>query len=204
MRIFKSRSNKTDLLITMSLMVLLSACKPMSETVYDSEAGLNGSFEITKTGLPVNWLLYTPATVENSDFDLIIDSSESKDGKQSLKFLVRECSVVGERLSPGFCKEYEAIPGESYTVGFWVKNDGSEFYVKIGGVSAFDGHYETIVRSREQIDSWKYFNFEYQMPQEAKFNRLRFAMNVLSKGSFWIDDIRIMDSNGKSVTPTSR
>ncbi|MBU4486293.1 MAG: carbohydrate binding domain-containing protein [Candidatus Delongbacteria bacterium] len=192
------------LISAVTVIVFLSGCKPMSETVYDETAGLNGSFEVTKSGLPVNWLIYTPKTVDNSDFDLILDMSEYKDGKQSLKFQVRGCTAGGGWNSPGFCKEYEAVPGASYVISFWVKNNESEFFVRVGGVSAFDGKYEKIVRSSEKIDSWKYYEHKYTMPKEEKFNRFRFELNVLSKGSFWIDDIKIVGSDGKSLDPTSR
>lgn len=190
--------------MTMLAIAMLFGCAPMSEVIRDEAAGMNGSFEITKSGLPVNWLLYTPKIVKNSDFDLIIDSSEYKDGIQSLKFLVREYAARGEWNSPRFCKEYEAVPGESYVISLWLKNNESEFYIKIGGVSAFDGKYETIVKSSEKIDSWKYYEYKYTMPTEEKFDRLRFAINILSKGSFWIDDITIIGNDGNSVIPTSR
>ncbi len=140
-----SRINEIALAVAISAIVFLGGCSPMSKTYYDAAAGMNGSFEVTKSGLPVNWLLFTPETVENSDFDLIIDSSEYKDGKQSLKFLVRKCDAQGEWYSPGFCKEYEAVPGESYVISFWVKNNGCEFFIKIGGVSAFNGSVMSLV-----------------------------------------------------------
>jgi hypothetical protein len=169
--------------------ILLGACSRFSESIRDKTAGINGSFEYTKSGLPVNWLIYTPKTVPTGDFELIIDATEHKEGKQSLKFLVRECSPFGDRLSPGFCQEYKAIPGESYKVSFWVKNDGCEFSVIIGGVSASEGQYDTVVRSKETFSEWKRFEYDYTMPSEFKI--IRFELNVLQPGTFWVDDIRI-------------
>jgi len=66
-------------------LILLSGCTRMSEQIRDKTAGMNGSFEITKSGLPVNWLVYTPKTIPEGDYDLIIDTMEYKEGKQSLK-----------------------------------------------------------------------------------------------------------------------
>ena len=162
---------------------------PMSETFVDKAAGMNGSFEVTKSGLPVNWHFYTRKTVPSGDFDILIDTKEFKDGKQSLKFAVRACSGTGGRLSPGFSQEFEAKPGETYKVSFWVKNDGSEFIVRVGGVSAFKGEYETVVKSKEKIDAWRQFEITYTIPEKMK--ALRFEMNILKPGSFWIDDIKI-------------
>ncbi len=183
------------LLIVLVLSLMLGGCKRFSESIQDKTAGMNGSFEVTESGLPVNWLVYTPAIIPTGDYDLIIDTTEYKDGKQSLKFLVRECSSVGGWYSPGLSQEYKAIPGETYMVSFWVMNDGSEFIVEIGGVSDKEGEYETIVRSKEAIDIWQQFEHIYTIPQ--KMNAIRFEMNILQPGTFWIDDIEIERINGK-------
>jgi hypothetical protein len=198
------RTSNVVSIITILASVLLCGCTKMSETIWDETAGINGSFEVTESGLPVNWLIYTPNTIPTGDYDLVIDTTEYKDGRQSLKFLVRECSPTGGWHSPGFCNEYEAIPGETYRVSFWVKNDGSEFLIQIGGVSVgggCPGKDETIVKSKEKIDTWKHFEYNYKMQPEKKCDRLRFEMNILHPGSFWIDDIKIEGINGKSVIP---
>jgi len=166
-----------------------SGCTKMSESILDKAVGMNGGFEVVERGLPVNWLVYTPATIPTGEYDLIIDTVEYQSGKQSLKFAVRECSSVGGWHSPGFAKEYKATPGVTYTIGIWVKNDAAEFVATIGGVSAFEGESETIVRSGETIATWKHFEHEYTMPQE--FDRLRFEINVVRPGTFWIDEVTI-------------
>jgi len=184
--------------------ILLSCAGNMSETIYDESAGVNGSFEIINSGLPVNWLIYTPETIPTGDYDLIIDTTDYIDGSKSLRFLVRECSGTGGWHSPGLCKEYEAIPGEEYNISFSVKNDGCEFIVNVGGVSAFEGEYEIIVKSKDTIETWKQFEYQYTMPSEGKFDRLRFELNILHPGNFLIDDIKIEGINHKSVIPTTR
>jgi carbohydrate binding protein with CBM4/9 domain len=168
---------------------LVCGCNRTSESVLDESAGMNGGFEITRSGLPVNWVVYTPKTLPTGDYDLIIDTAEYKAGKQSLKFVVRQCSADGGWHSPGFSKEYAATPGTRHTVGFWVKNDGAEFLAKIGGVTDTEGRYETIVRSRETIVTWKHYEHDYTMPQG--FNKIRFELNILRPGTFWIDEVTI-------------
>jgi hypothetical protein len=59
-----------------------------------------------------------------------------------------------------------------------------------------EGEDVTIVRSQEAIDTWQRFEYDYTIP--AKMNALRFEMNILQPGSFWIDDIRIERINDKS------
>ena len=182
------RIRNLSLLVTIAAIVPLCSCTQMSKQIRDKTAGMNGSFEITKSGLPVNWLVYTPETVPTGDFDIIIDTTEYKDGKQSLKFLVRECSSVGGWHSPGFCNEYKALPGEIFRISFWVRNHGSEFIIKVGGISVSKGEYDTIVKSQETINKWQLFEYYYTIPEKMK--AIRFELNVLQPGTFWIDDIK--------------
>jgi hypothetical protein len=172
---------------------LLCGCDKMSECVRDESAGMNGGFEITRSGLPVNWLLYTPRTVRTGDFDVIIDTVDYRAGRQSLKFVVRECSPDGGWRSPGFSQEYPATPGTTYTVGLWVKNDGTEFVAKIGGVSDFKGQHDTIVRSSATIGTWRHYEHRYTMPPE--FDRIGFELNVLRPGTFWVDEVTLSSSS---------
>lgn len=168
---------------------VLLGCEKLSESVIDESVGMNGGFEVTRDGLPVNWLVYTPATIPSGDYDLVIDTVEYKEGKQSLKFVVRDCAPTGGWHSPGFSKEYEATAGATYLVGLWVKNESSRFRAKVGGVSAFEGEYETIVQAGDSIPEWRHYEHLYTIPEE--FDRLRLEVNVLSPGTFWVDDITI-------------
>ena len=197
------KSSNVLLIFSLALTVLYSGCVQMSEIIYDQTAGMNGGFEVVQEGLPVNWLVYTPNTIPTGEYDLIIDTTRYKDGKQSLHFRVRECSPNGGWSSPGLCQEYYAIPGETYKFSCWILNNGCDFFLQIGGVSAFDGKYDTIIKSNEKIDTWQHFAYQYQMPAEDKFNRIRFELNVLSPGRFWIDNIRIEDMDGNIVIPAS-
>ncbi|HAQ18650.1 MAG TPA: hypothetical protein DCR40_05360 [Prolixibacteraceae bacterium] len=177
------------LTLVIMVTVFLNSCDQMSESIIDKSIGTNGSFEHAKNGLPVNWFLYTPKTVQTGSFDIITDTTEFKDGKQSLKFLVRECSAMGGRLSPGFFQEFhETKPGETYKVSFWIKNRGSEFIVKIYGVSDMKGEDGHVLKSKETFDTWRLFEYLYTIPPKVW---IRFEMNILQPGSFWIDDIKI-------------
>jgi hypothetical protein len=169
----------------------LSGCRTMHASVRDDSAGLNGGFEVVKQGLPVNWLVYTPKTIPTGSYELVIDTTQYHGGRQSLKFVVLRCSDVGGWHSPGFSGEFDATPGATYAVGLWVKNEGAEFIAKVGGVSATEGRYQTIVQASERIDSWKYFEHEYVVP--AGFDKLRLEVNVLRPGTFWIDDVTIRE-----------
>ena len=86
MKTLNFKINEIVIALTISAIVFLCGCGQMSVIIRDDTAGINGSFEVTKSGLPVNWLLFTPKTIENSDFNIILYSTEHKDGKLSLKF----------------------------------------------------------------------------------------------------------------------
>jgi uncharacterized protein (TIGR03067 family) len=175
----------------------------MSEIV---TTGFNGSFEVTKSGLPVTWFFYTPRTVPSGDFDIVMDTTDFKEGEQSLKFVVRKCESTGGRLSPGFFNEFhienhnppgpfETKPGETYKISFWAKNAGSEFVFKARGVSALKGDPGAVIRSKETINEWRRFECTYTIPPNMW---LRLELNVVQPGTFWIDDIQIVRVNEKA------
>ena len=101
------------------------SCKPMCVTKENTAAGFNGSFELLHDGLPVNWQLYTVETAGEGDFDVSIDSADAQDGKRSLKLEVRACAKSGGWKSPGLSKQLDAKPEETYSIRFWIKNNGA-------------------------------------------------------------------------------
>ena len=161
----------------------------MSEEINDVSAGFNGGFEISQNDLPVNWLVYSPKTVKNGDFKIIMDKNDFKEGKQSLKFEVKICSSLGGRLSPGIAKQMTVTPSQDCTLSFWIKNSGSEFYVSAGGVSPKTGNVKSLLSTDEQIDEWKFYEFDVTVEKEYK--SLRIEIGVVQPGTFWIDDIKL-------------
>jgi hypothetical protein len=173
-------------------MTQVLGCGQFSEHVSDKSAGLNGGFEISQDGLPVNWLIYTPATVKDSSFDVVFDREVFKEGRQSLRFDVDRCSSVGGHRSPGLTNEFYEIGkyrGEGrYRLSFWIKNSGTEFAVAAGGVSAKKGSMRTLVRDSAQIREWRRFEYTIEVPEKQW---LRMELNILRPGTFWIDGIEI-------------
>jgi hypothetical protein len=169
-------------------------CQPLSEQVKDRSVGRNGGFEHTRDGLPVNWLVYTPSTVPTGDFDIILDRTDFKEGTQSLKFLVRECSPTGGWHSPGIGKEYPATPGATYRISFWIKSEESDWTVGFGGVAPKTGESETVDSSSVPADSWQHVERQYTMPEE--YENIGFGLSIRSPGTVWIDDVRIEPAEG--------
>lgn len=164
-------------------------CNQFSEIEVDPSAGDNGSFEVSKNGIPVNWLMYTPNTVPAGEFEIILDKVEFKEGAQSLKFKVEECSSKGGWYSPGFTNQFDVDKESVQHLSFWVKNQGAEFKIMAGGVSAMTGDMKTLIQSSEEINDWKYY--EFSVPISSEFDQLRLEVNILKPGVFWIDDLQI-------------
>ena len=168
----------------------LTACGTHSESVLDPSVGINGGFETVRSGLPVNWLLYTPKTVREGDFDIVIDTVEKVEGKQSLKFVVRKCSSEGGWLSPGFAQEIAALPRSAYTIGFWVKNSGAEVTIRAGGVTADNATYQTLLKTSGATGGWMHVTGNVMVP--AGSSRLRLELSITRPGTFSIDDVVIV------------
>jgi len=183
---------KSNYSLFLGLVLILSGCNQMSEKETDITAGLNGGFEISKNGLPVNWLMYTNKTVPKADFTIELDQSVFKEGKQSLKFDVKKCSSTGGWHSPGFTNEFSESGtfegGGSYKLGFWIKNHGTTFNISAGGVAPKEGDMKTLIESDQQIEDWKYLEYEISVQEDW---HLRMQLNILQPGTFWIDDVKI-------------
>ena len=172
---------------------VLHGCMKMSELETDKSAGLNGGFEVSKNDLPVNWIMYTPNTVKNGDFSIAMDKTVFKEGKQSLRFDVKECADIGGWYSPGFTNEFFEIgkfEGKgTYKISLWIKNHGTKFRLRGGGVTAKTGHMEVLMESAERIDEWTYYAYKVDVLEN---NHLRLELNILAPGTFWIDNIEIV------------
>lgn len=185
-------------------LTLLQGCNPMSVAIKGDDCRMNGNFEIIKKGLPVNWNYYAPETVPNSDFTISADPNIFKEGKRSLSFHIRECGdSIGGWHSPGFFKEFKVMPGETYTVSWWVLNKGCKFKVKAEtGMEGNPGISEIFIKTQESFTEWKYFEHQIQIP--AANDNLRFEVNILSAGSIWFDDIKITgvkDTGERTIYP---
>lgn len=178
--------------LILGLFLTLLACQQMSEKETDKSVGLNGGFEISKNNLPVNWLMYSPKTVPNADFEIVLDQNNFKEGKQSLRFDVKTCSSSGGWGSPGFTNEFFDVgkfEGDAiYKISFWIKNNGTKFRVNAGTVTPMEGDMKVLIERDEEIEDWKYFEYKINVP---KGGHLRMELNVLKSGTLWIDDVQI-------------
>lgn len=191
----KKRLNNISILLLVSSTLFINGCNgSFKERQYENEVGRNLGFEVVKNGLPINWFFYTNKTIKKldatADFDIISDQSDVKEGKQSLKFVIRKCNTIG-RFYPGFFKEFEETSGKIYNVSFWVKNYGCEFKVILSAVRAKGGVpcEARTISSDENIKEWKQYVVERKMCEGM--DRLRFEVVLQGSGTFQIDGIKI-------------
>ena len=151
--------------------------------------GINGGFEYTRSGLPINWIVYSPGTIPSGRYELLLDRADFREGKQSLRFLVDACSPTGGWHSPGITQQYPAEPGTTYAIRFWVKNEGCDWAVSVGGVTATTGAYEVLAGAEVPQGSWQRVEQRYTLAPQ--YEQLRFELSITSPGSLWIDDVRI-------------
>lgn len=174
--------------LAFNMIIVLSGCMQMSESEKDPEASLNGGFEVSRNGLPVNWNMYTPNTVPKSDFKIVMDTINFKEGKQSLRFDIADCQPTGGWMSPGFTNELFNNGAGKYKLSFWVMNHDSEFKMTLSGVTAKGGSDEIVIQSSETLSNWTRFEQLLEVPEDQW---LRINLNIIQPGTFWIDDIRI-------------
>ena len=192
--------------VVMGLVVLLVAvagCGPLpmklSVKKTDRSAGLNGSFEIVKSGYPANWRIrYQP--IKNGDVDLSFDAVDPIDGKQSLKFIVYRANPIGGWRTAGLFHLPPAKENHSYQVSFWLKNRGCKVRVFIESekyVTDIARHPIDLVLGEEEMgtDTWRKFEYTYTVP--PTFDNIRFDIMILEPGTLWIDDVRIEEVQTK-------
>lgn len=177
-------------------------CQPMSERVEAPSLGPNGGFEHVRSGLPVNWLVYSPKTIPSGRYELVLDREDFREGAQSLRFDVEECASSGGWRSPGIAQELPVEPGTTYAVSFWIKSEGCRWTVSYGGVSAKAGRIERVASSPVEPGAWRHVELAYAQPPD--YERLRFELCVTSPGRLWIDDVRIEPRGGEGGAAPAR
>jgi hypothetical protein len=99
--------------------MLATACQGDELLQRNAAAGLNGSFEITEAGYPVNWAFF-PNPEADSTLSVVLDSSQVVEGSHSLKIIVRP----SERLPALRSTQVRVQPETSYRFSMSFRNEG--------------------------------------------------------------------------------
>jgi hypothetical protein len=173
--------------------ILLGRSLDLSTTEIDEATGFNGSFEVVKSGLPVNWAVYH-RPLRDGKAELAIETSDPIHGARSVKFLVHEADSTGGWRSPGLFQVPDAEEGRTYKVSLWLKNLGCSIRLHITSESVESREPRTPVTEiigpdRTGEGEWRQFTYTYTVP--SHYSNIRFEVNVVAPGTLWIDDVRI-------------
>ena len=181
----------------------------------DASVDENGSFEVVRNGLPVNWFMDRYA-IRDGEVEFSLDPTEAVDGQQSLKLVVH--AVDDHRwAAPWFFRTGPAEPGATYAVSFWLKstacvldmvirNEGKDPLFGFGKLSEaeredFAAHppiRRVIGGGETSADKWRQFRYVYRIPETD--GSLRFELRVVRPCTLWIDDVRIERAEGEPLS----
>ena len=171
-----------------AIFVFLASCQ-MSESVIQSNVGLNGGFEHVKNGLPINWYVYNQ---NQSEFKITFDTVVFKRGKQSIKFDVKKCTGEKGRFSPGMTQELKVTPNQTYQISCWIKNEGATFDFNVRSVNEKNAVLAKNWTHSMLNNEWNELTFTYQIPQDM--NKIQLELNILKPGLVWIDEVKVEKS----------
>lgn len=197
----------------LSALVLMASCVIPGMGEMDPSVDENGSFEVVRDGLPVNWIIDRHA-IRDGEVELSLDTTDAVDGKQSLKLVVH---AVDDRswLAPWFFRTGAAEPGVTYAVSFWLKstacvfemvirNEGKDRLFGLTGAEKQDYAAHPPIRrviggGETGTDEWRQFRYVYKVPETD--GSLRFELRIVRPCTLWIDDVQIERAEGE---PPSR
>ena len=199
----------------MVALALMAGCVIPGMGEMDASVDENGSFEVVRDGLPVNWI-FDRYAVRDGEAEYSLDTTEAVDGRQSLKFVVH---AVDNRswLAPWLFRTGPAEPGATYSVSFWLKstacvlemeirNEGKDPLFGFGSLSRaeredFAAHppiRRVIGGGETDTEKWRQFRYVYKVPETD--GSLRFELQVVRPCTLWIDDVRIERAEGEPLS----
>ncbi len=174
-----------------SIAAASNGCTKFSIREKDDSVGFNGGFETAKSGLPVNWYLYHPP-IKNGDVEIALDTRDAHEGNQSLKFVVQRADSRGGWTTAGLFQVVPAKAKRSYKVSFWLKNQGCTTSLLVISEKPKVGppaNRKVLGEEETGTNTWRQFEYVYTVPET--YDNIRFELDVVKPGTFWIDDVRI-------------
>lgn len=176
-------------LVTMGIIVslLLVSCQSNELSKPNNESGLNGGFETTDSGYPVNWAFFL--NPESDDFVRIsVDTTKAQEGKQSLELATDQSEkTVGFRSL-----RVPVQPGKTYNISFAIQNDGCALKVRriVQDTSGTDNRRtEIIVETSSPTSDWETFE-ETLVVSDGEANVVLVFL-VDGPGTLWFDNVQV-------------
>lgn len=162
-------------------------CDTISVRERDDTAGLNGGFEITRNGLPVNWYFYR-APLEDGSAQVRVETADRVEGMRSLRLDVQSVDTAARARLTGFFQVVPAQAGRTYLVSLWLKNPEAPIRLILRSERPQDASDPMIADLPPNAD-WQPYEYTWTVPPE--YENLRIEMQPLGPGTFLLDDVRI-------------
>jgi hypothetical protein len=180
---------RTTALATMVVLasLLLVSCQSDELSKRDSAAGLNGGFETTDSGHPVNWAFF-PNPESDDAFQVSVDTTTVQEGDQSLKLVTDQSDkTVGLRS-----RRVSVQAGKTYKISFSVQNSGCKLTVRrvVQDASGTNNvRSEIIADTSTDTGGWETFE-ETLLVSDGESNVVLIFL-VDGPGSLWVDDVKV-------------
>ena len=183
----KIEKNLTLLLVGIIIGLFLVSCQSNELSKVAEEAGLNGSFETTDSGYPVNWAFF-PNPESDDSCQISVETTKAEEGEQSLKLTTNQSEkTVGFRS-----RRVPVEPGKTYQISFAIQNDGCNLKVRriIQDKSGTDNRRSEIIVNTSSVSAdWETFT-EMLVVQEGE-RHVVLVFLVDGPCSLWVDNVQV-------------
>ena len=175
--------------VTLGILVnlILATCQSNELSKPNNEAGLNGGFETTDAGYPVNWAFF-PNPEADDLFQISVDPTKAQEGAQSL-----ELTTDQNEKTVGFrSRRVPVQPGKTYHISFAIQNDGCTLKVRriVQDTSGTDNRRsEIIVETSDPTSDWEIYEETLVVSDGEAQVVLVFLVD--GPGTLWVDDVQV-------------
>jgi hypothetical protein len=181
-------TRRRSAIILVGICLLMISCTSDVLLKRESTVGLNGSFEITDSGYPVNWEFF-PNPETNSALQVIVDTTYAVEGNQSIKLVAREIDdVVGIQS-----QQVQVQSGKTYRISLSVKLSGCSVWVRRATWDAdsvpVNSRLAKVADDLRSPGEWQHFEDILTIPERE--TSIYVGLSVIGSGTVWCDDVRI-------------
>lgn len=173
--------------VLISVSLLLVSCQSNELSKPNSTAGLNGSFETTDSGYPVNWAFF-PNPESGDLFQVTVDTTKAQEGNQSLKLATNQSETT-----TGFrSRRIPVDAGKKYKISFSLQNAGGNLKVRrvVQDVSGkTNKRSDIIVDTSTPTSEWQIFEETVVVSDDEANVVLIFLVD--GPGTLWFDDVKV-------------
>jgi hypothetical protein len=167
--------------------MMIVSCQSNELVKFDRSAGLNGGFELTDSGYPINWA-FSPNPESTESLQVYIDKIRFVEGSNSLRLV----STQDDRPKAFRSQSVPVDSGGEYRIGFSVLNEGCSLRVNrimtdASGMTHFEA--QTILDTSESTTEWVRFEELFTANQGEAYVFLIFLVDGV--GTLWCDHVRV-------------